>query len=391
MKVLFISNDPSLFEADSAARARMRAYAAAIGEPASPEAPRGELHVLSRAPEDVKGEQEGPLFLHPFAGGRLSALCFMARRAHRIVQAHGIDIVSAQDPFEYGWIACRAVFGTSAKLHIQVHTDFLSPWFTRSGNVRSLKVPMPFLNRIRAFMAGKTLRSADGIRAVSERVKSSLVGRYGNRIPEPVVIPFAVPSEPPAPAPLPQLPFSFSFITVGRLEPEKRIEDILMALGRLGPRLHSVGLVVIGEGRERRRLGTLARKLGLERRVFFAGARSDAWGLMRSAHAYVQASAYEGYGRTLIEAALARLPIITTDVGIVGEVFKGYEDVLSTPVADPANLAAHMNRLIGDHHLRLVLAQKAERAAREHLAALADEPSAVAAALAALITPLHSL
>ena len=124
----------------------------------------------------------------------------------------------------------------------------------------------------------------------------------------------------------------------------------------------------MGEGRERKRLVALTQKLGLSKRVVFLGWRNDAQGLIRSAHAYIQASAYEGYGLTLVEAALARVPIITTDVGIVGEVLKGYEDVLAAPVGDPVQLAVHITSLVEDHQLRITLPMNAERTVKNHLA-----------------------
>jgi glycosyltransferase involved in cell wall biosynthesis len=69
----------------------------------------------------------------------------------------------------------------------------------------------------------------------------------------------------------------------------------------------------------------------------------------------------------LIEAALAKVPIITTDVGIVGEVFKGYEDVLAAPVADPTELSLHIVTLIENANARIELPMHAEGAVRDHL------------------------
>ena len=160
-----------------------------------------------------------------------------------------------------------------------------------------------------------------------------------------------------------------------------------MALGRLGLHHDTVGLVIIGDGPERKKLEELTAKLGLTQRVLFMGEQKDARAYMASANAYIQASAYEGYGRTLIEAALARIPIITTDVGIVGEVLKGYEDVLSTPPGDTANLAAHMEALIRDHQLRLSLVMNAEHSVRNHLAAYPDIPAAIAEDLTHALAP----
>lgn len=357
MKILFLSNDPALFVAESASRARMRTYATAIGE----------LYILSSAGKDAKEERDGNLFLYPMRSWKIFRVHVFTKRARALILKYGIEVVSAQDPFEHGLAALRATRGTNAKLHIQVHTDFLSPWFTRSGNWRSLNIRMPLLNQYRCFIADRVLPTASGIRTVSERVKASLVERYGNRIPEPTVIPITVSAEVPECVLLPAHPFTFALITVGRLEPEKRIEDILVALSLVVKQYPMVGLFIVGAGSERGRLERMTRSLGLEDRVIFLGERTDARALMGSAQAFIQASAYEGYGRTLIEAALARVPIITTDVGIVGEVFKGYQDVLATPVADPMALSRSIVGIIEDTSVRLELSMHAEAAARAHL------------------------
>ena len=375
MRVLMLGSDPSLFVPESAARARLRAYAEKIGE----------LHVLSTAPHGTPEIVDGPLSLHPVSVSKLFRVGALTRRARALIGAHSIEIVSAQDPFEHGLAALRATRGTSAKLHIQVHTDFLSPWFVKSGNWRSPAVRMPLLNRYRLRIADQVLPEADGVRVVSKRVKDSLSTRFGKRIPEPIILPIAVDTNVPEPVRLPDHSFTFSLIAVGRLEPEKRIEDILAALALVVPRYPVAGLFIVGEGRERKKLEHLVRTLKLTDHVVFLGARADAQGLMQSAHAFIQASAYEGYGRTLIEAALVKIPIITTDVGIVGEVFKGYEDVLAAPVADPTELSLHMVTLMEDARARIELPMHAEAAAKAHLEAVGDLSTRIAEDLARLL------
>ena len=249
---------------------------------------------------------------------------------------------------------------------------------------------MPFLNRYRRRIADEVLPKAAGIRSVSERVKRSLIERYGSCIPEPSVIPVPVDSIVPEPVRLPSHPaFTFALITVGRLEPEKRVEDILAALALVIPHYPMVGLFVVGEGSERRKLERMTHSLGLTTHVIFIKnwlPTNEARGLMASAHAFVQASAYEGYSRTLIEAALARVPIITTDVGIVGEVLVGYEDVLSVPVADPTALSLSIVGFIEDNAVRQGLPPHAEATVRAHLAAVGNIPERVAADLAETVT-----
>lgn len=379
MKALFVSNDATIFDATSAARGRMRTYAGMMEE----------LHIVSASALGAREEQDENLFLHPVHASKLFRVRALAERAREVIFSHGIEVVSAQDPFELGLAALRATRGTNAKLHIQVHTDFLSPWFVRSGNWRSPRVRMPFLNRWRRRIADRVLPQADGIRVVSERVKTSLVVRYGNKIKEPSVIPVAVDAMVPESVRLPARNFSFTLIYVGRLEPEKRIEDILVAMKLVAAHYGVVGLIVVGDGSERSRLERMARTLGLAEMVLFLGWREDARALMGNAQAYIQASAYEGYSRTLIESALAKVPIITTDVGIVGEVFKGYEDVLSVPVADPTALSLSIVGLIEDMQVRQELPVHAEASARAHLTSVGDIPARIVADLERLSPNLH--
>lgn len=367
MNLLFISNDPSILNPVSGARLRMREYAKVL------EKEGGSLYILSSAGK-TSTILEGALHLYGVKVSKFRRIPVLARLARRIIQEEKIEVASAQDPFEHGLIGLLAIRGTDAKLHIQIHTDFLSPWFIRGGFFRSSRVVMPVLNRVRIALAGYVLPRAHGIRVVSERIKDSLSKKYGKTIQEVSVIPVYVKDEIPSAVELPPHAFSFALIAVSRLESEKRIEDILIALKRLNTAYPSLGLILVGEGSERKRLVRLTQSLGLENNVLFLGQRNDAVGLMQSAQAFIQASAYEGYGMTLIEAALAECPIITTDVGIVGEVFTGYEHVLSAPVGDPTNLAAHIAWLIEDPSARKELAMNAKSRALEHLASVKNSP-----------------
>lgn len=372
MNILFVSNDPSIFDPSSASRARMRAYAEAAA------AQGAELHILSRAKHAVE-EQEGTLWLHGIVASRWTAVSALTSHARRIIATHGIGVVSAQDPFEYGYAALKAIQGTNVRLHVQIHTDFLSPWFVRGSIFRSPVVHMPGLNRVRLNLADQVLPKANAVRVVSKRIKDSLVAKYGPAMEAAAVIPIAVPDTTPAAAPLPPSPYTFTLMTVGRLEPEKRIEDILEAVAQIADLYPRLGLAIVGDGSERHALERYAKKRHIAARVQFLGERPDALALMQSASAYIQASAYEGYGRTLVEAALARIPIITTDVGIVGEVFRGYETVLAAPPGDPAQLAYNIRWLLEDLPARKELTTNAEAAVRAHLAGQHNSPADIIA------------
>jgi glycosyltransferase involved in cell wall biosynthesis len=385
MNALFIVNEPAIFNAESRAREHMRAYAREIGT----------LHVLSRGSGPDYHEDLGDgksLTLHAVDWTKWSGkppFLFRTLRAcaQKIIRDEHIEIVSAENPFEYGLVALRAIQGTNAKLHIQVYTDPFSQWFTRVKIIYSSEVKMPAINRVRQSIANKVLPKANGIRVVSKRVQESLIARFGNRIVTPHVIPVEIPTEMPPQLPLPPHTSTFTLITVSRLEPEKRIQDILLALAKIRRRYPSVGLVIVGEGSQRKNLENYAKKLGVVENVLFAGHVDNAWGMMRSAQAYIQASGYEGYSRTLIEAALAHIPIITSDVGLVGEVFRGYEEVLSAPPGDPSALATAIIGLIEDNEARTQYVINAEKAVRDYLANTHVSPVDIAQDLRNTLTP----
>lgn len=370
MRVLFVANDPALLIETSAVFARMQEYAHAIGT----------LHIVTAATRSYSLER-GPLTIHAVSCTKLTRIRALTRAAHRLVVDEAIEVVSAQDPFEHGLAAARAVRHTRAKLHIQVHTDFLSPEF-----VRATRFPMSVLNWFRQHMAHRVLCSADGIRVVSKRIKDALMQEYGTQLVEPTVIPIAVDRMLPEPYALPAHSFSFPLVTVGRIESEKRVTDIVRALSLLRTECPHVGLIVLGTGRALPGVEKLAKKLGLTDRVVCTGTWStSAWGMIRSGSAYIQASAYEGYGRTLIEAALAGVPVITTDVGIVGEVFTGQGDALIAPVRSPQSLAIHIRTLVRSPDVMRQVGNAGREAAMKHLTETDSSAEHIAADLARLV------
>lgn len=368
-KVLHITADKSILDPGSSGYVRAKENALAIGE----------LHVLVEA-DHTEEKDEGSLRIHAVRAGGLFRAPRLLKAAQRITLEHGIQAVWAQDPFERGMLAVAVAQKASLPLYVDVGTDFLSPWYQMTGMFRSTKVKVPATHKKRVAMAHRVLPKADGIRAMSGRIKESLVKQYGDRIPVPEVIPVQVSRTLPHPVPFP-VSFPFSLMVAGRLNAGRRVVDVIDAIGRIKDRYPGVGLFVVGDGPERAHLERHARRLKLGDRVIFLGDRRDTWGLMRSASVFIQASAYEGYGRRLLQAALARVPIITTDVGIVGEVFRGYDDVLAMPPADPAALAVHIMGLIEDIATRNLLAINAEASAKRFFAEAGDIPGRLAAFL----------
>ncbi len=137
-------------------------------------------------------------------------------------------------------------------------------------------------------------------------------------------------------------------VNVGRLEPQKDQHNLLRAFARL-PAAQRGSLLILGQGSLQGELERLARDLGIEGQVRFAGYIDDPLPYMRRADLYVMSSLYEGFPNVLIEALLCGLPIVSTDCPSGPDEILG-ADEFGTLVArsDPEAMAAAIVRTLAD-------------------------------------------
>jgi glycosyltransferase involved in cell wall biosynthesis len=141
-------------------------------------------------------------------------------------------------------------------------------------------------------------------------------------------------------------------ISIGRLIKRKALDDLLMALSRLG--YDEWRLLIIGDGPEEPRLRDLAERLGLSSRVEFLGA---IWGerkfqYLAAADIFVLPSAHEGFGLVFLEAMFCGLPVLASSTGGQTDFLKDGETGFLVPVGDVGALADRILRLANDLDLR---------------------------------------
>ncbi len=147
-------------------------------------------------------------------------------------------------------------------------------------------------------------------------------------------------------------------VTVGRLIPLKRVEEVIEALKDLP----DLGLVVVGDGPERPRLEQIARDLGVSDRVYFAGKRSkeETLGLMAACDLLVLNSTHEGFPHVVLEAMALGLPVVATAVGGTPEVVRDGETGILIPKENGA-VKVPLSILVRDSALRRRFGETARR------------------------------
>jgi glycosyltransferase involved in cell wall biosynthesis len=176
-----------------------------------------------------------------------------------------------------------------------------------------------------------------------------------------IIIPNALDPAEFAGLPVPPQTDDFPIGFLGRLDPIKRILDLVEALAQIS-RAH---LHIFGEGPERAEIERTTVLLGLTRRFTLHGSVHRPQDALSQIRLLVLPSAAEGFGLVLIEAMAAGIPIVATDVPGIRDVVKNEVTGLLVPPAQPQKLADAINRLINDPLLRHRLIEAASRDVRE--------------------------
>lgn len=333
MKVLMIGTERRLFiEGDQSAK-RIAKYGSLVKE----------LHIIAFTPKGFKEKTiSNNIYLYPTNSISKAFYILDALEILKKLKSLKIDLVSSQDPFESGIASYLASRKLKAKLQLQIHTDFLNSYFKSES----------LLNYLRVKAALLLLPKADCLRVVSSRIKESIKEAGVNLKSEPTILPVIV-----------GMNFNISgenvnflvekyprfrkfILVVSRIEREKDISLGIKAFAHIAPSHKDTALVIVGEGSLKEKLKGESLKLGISDQVFFEGWVQDLYKYYKSASLFLSTSKYEGYGVSMVEAAILGLPVISSDAGIASEFFKDTEMIF--PVGNKKLLVEKLELVLND-------------------------------------------
>ncbi|MBI2599910.1 glycosyltransferase [Candidatus Daviesbacteria bacterium] len=153
---------------------------------------------------------------------------------------------------------------------------------------------------------------------------------------------------------------------VGRIQPLKGIDVLLYALKNLiqGKMHLDICLWIVGEDsngkRELKRLLKLQKLLNLHLFVKFIGKKKhhDLPYYYNSAEVVIMPSQYESFGITTLEAMACGVPVITTDVTGVSNIYDKKHRSLITSASNPNLLAQKIDNLLTDKSRHKILSRE---------------------------------
>lgn len=209
------------------------------------------------------------------------------------------------------------------------------------------------------------VRESDSLITCSASMSDEITELFGPGLAETTVIrngieaarwPFAPRRPRPGPAEL---------LYVGRLEYEKGVHDLIAALPRIRRTNPGTTLTIAGDGTQQDWLVEQARKHRVLKATRFVGHlhHDELLAALHRADAAVFPSHYEPFGLVALEAAAAGTPLVTSNIGGLGEAVIDGQTGVSCPPRDVAGLAAAVRTVLDDPGA----AQQRARAARERL------------------------
>lgn len=168
---------------------------------------------------------------------------------------------------------------------------------------------------------------------------------------------------------------SFCILNAGRLSRQKAQWTLIETASILKNRGLDFHVLIVGEGDLRDSLQEKIAQYQLEQYVSLLGFRSDMPELLAISDAFALPSLDEGMPMSLLEAAAAEVPVVTTAVGDIPKLITHEETGLIIPKEAPEALANALQRLQADPELCKSLAKRAKAILEQDYssAAMADK------------------
>ena len=154
-----------------------------------------------------------------------------------------------------------------------------------------------------------------------------------------------------------------AIVAACRLHPQKNLPMLIEAFYLIHKSYPEYILEIYGQGAEKEKIENLAKKLGIEDRIYMPGFVDNILDKINSAAMYVSSSDYEGISNSMLEALALGVPSVVTDCPVGGArmMINDGENGILVPVGDATKFAQSMDRILRDKEFAEKLSTNAYR------------------------------
>ena len=134
--------------------------------------------------------------------------------------------------------------------------------------------------------------------------------------------------------------------TISELHRNKGLAYLIEALANLPTTNYSLLTIIVGEGEERPRLEALIKEKNLTEKIFLVGHKENAASLLVAFDIFTLTSEKEGLPYAILEAGLAGLPVVATNVGGIPEIIRDMESGIVVRAKDMKEIADALRYLL---------------------------------------------
>ncbi len=146
--------------------------------------------------------------------------------------------------------------------------------------------------------------------------------------------------------------FKFILFHISSMRASSHSYDVIRGASKILRRYQTVGLVIVGNGPLRHTLERQAIALGLEKQIEFEPHTPDVLSYLKTANVYIHLSEDGGEDEFLLQAAVAKLPIIAHNKGIGETIFVDGESACLCAPDDVHCISESINRYLNENQER---------------------------------------
>ena len=154
---------------------------------------------------------------------------------------------------------------------------------------------------------------------------------------------------------------------VGRLVYEKGVQHLISAMPKILENYHDSKLVIAGKGGMIDELKSQVESMGLSNKVYFTGYlnQKEVQKMYKCADVAVFPSTYETFGIVALEAMLAGIPTVVSDIGGLNEIVEHGVNGMKSYTGNPNSIADSVLSLLFDPQLAMNVTKNAKNKVKD--------------------------